>query len=214
MSRFFFINDQGLQVGPIDKEYLVKMQISRSTLVWKEGTSGWIHAELEPELNDYFNPAPKPQTQPNYNPWSQSTSPIPPTPVPAPAPATVHPTFSQPAPDSATQSAPIAPPAQSATPNAVDSASAVIDFEYPGYWAATDWKLILFVNDQMHHHFSFKNPDKASIQVPPGTINLRVKFSFRSAKLSVTVEPGKRYQVFLTYNRFWGSISLHLRENQ
>ena len=73
MSRFFFINDQGLQVGPIDKEYLVKMQISRSTLVWKEGTSGWIPAELEPELNDYFNPAPKPQPQPNCNSWSQQS---------------------------------------------------------------------------------------------------------------------------------------------
>ncbi|MDD6889240.1 MAG: CD225/dispanin family protein [Bacteroidales bacterium] len=73
MSKFFYVNSQGLQVGPVDKECLVKMQISRSTLVWKEGTPGWIPAELEPELNDYFNPAPKPQPQPNCNSWSQQS---------------------------------------------------------------------------------------------------------------------------------------------
>lgn len=88
-----------------------------------------------------------------------------------------------------------------------------IDFEYPGYWAAVDWTMKLYVNGAQVREFSFKNPDKFSIPVPPGEVKLRAKLSFRSDSIKFNVQPGMRYQVFLTYNRFWGSISLHLRKN-
>lgn len=75
-----------------------------------------------------------------------------------------------------------------------------------------DWSMKLFINGEVVRKFSFKNPDKFSIPVSPGTVKLRAKLSFRSSTLKIDVKPGMRYQVFLTYNRFWGSISLHLRK--
>lgn len=90
---------------------------------------------------------------------------------------------------------------------------AFIDFEYPGYFAAIDFTIKLFVNGSQVRAFSFKNPDKFVIPVNPGEVILRAKLSFRSDSLKLKVEPGKRYQVFLTYNRFWGSIALNVRKN-
>lgn len=54
MSRFYFINAQGAQIGPIEKENMLKEGITRTTLVWKEGAPNWIPAAQEPELADYF----------------------------------------------------------------------------------------------------------------------------------------------------------------
>ena len=90
---------------------------------------------------------------------------------------------------------------------------AFIDFEYPGYFAAIDFTIKLFVNGTQVRAFSFKKPDKFVIPVTPGEVKLKAKLSFRSDSLKLKVEPGKRYQVFLTYNRFWGSISLNVRRN-
>lgn len=58
MARFFFINAQGTQVGPVDKETLMKSGITRNTLVWKEGAPNWIAAAQEPELSSYFAQVP------------------------------------------------------------------------------------------------------------------------------------------------------------
>lgn len=54
MSRFYFINSEGSQVGPLEKDILLKIGITRSTLVWKEGTPNWVAAENEPELAGFF----------------------------------------------------------------------------------------------------------------------------------------------------------------
>ncbi|MDD6890203.1 MAG: DUF4339 domain-containing protein [Bacteroidales bacterium] len=54
MSRFFFINAQGAQIGPIEKDEMLKIGITPSTLVWKEGTDNWITADKEHELDEYF----------------------------------------------------------------------------------------------------------------------------------------------------------------
>ena len=54
MSRFFFINAQGAQIGPIEKEDMLKIGITPATLVWKEGTDNWITADKEHELDEYF----------------------------------------------------------------------------------------------------------------------------------------------------------------
>lgn len=54
MSRFFFINAQGAQIGPIEKEDMLKIGITPATLVWKEGTDNWVTADKEHELDEYF----------------------------------------------------------------------------------------------------------------------------------------------------------------
>lgn len=71
MSRFYFINEQGTQIGPIEREHLLKSGITRTTLVWKEGSPNWIPADQEPELAEYFA--------------STYTSPVPPIPTMSPS---------------------------------------------------------------------------------------------------------------------------------
>lgn len=77
MSRFYYIDPRGAQIGPIERDDLLKVGISRITLVWKEGTQGWIPAEQEPELAKAFAtpekypptpsvPPPPPAPQVNY----------------------------------------------------------------------------------------------------------------------------------------------------
>lgn len=68
MARFYFINEQGTQIGPIEREHLLKSGITSTTLVWKEGTPNWIPAAQEPELAEYF-------AAPSYTP------PVPPMPT-------------------------------------------------------------------------------------------------------------------------------------
>ena len=188
MARYYFINSQGTQIGPVERDDMLRFGITRDTLVWREGAPAWISAGQEPDLASYFASVPPAPPIP----------PVPPTPPVPPVPPTVP---------ASTASASV-----SAGQVAADAPMAYIDFEYPGYWAAVDWTMKLFVNNQLVEQFMFKDPAKFTIPVAPGKINLRAKLSFRSDRMTLNVEPGKRYQVFLTYNRFWGSISLHQRK--
>lgn len=54
MSKFYFINAQGTQVGPVEKDVLIGVGITRTTMVWKEGSPSWVPASQEPELADFF----------------------------------------------------------------------------------------------------------------------------------------------------------------
>lgn len=186
MARYYFINSQGTQIGPVERDDMLRFGITRDTLVWREGAPSWIAAGQEPDLVSHFASVPPP------------LPPVPPVPPIPPVPPSVSaPTVSAPASSGQVTS---------------DASMAYIDFEYPGYWAAVDWTIKLFVNNQLVEQFMFKDPAKFTIPVASGKISLRARLSFRSDRLTLDVEPGKRYRIFLTYNRFWGSISLHHRK--
>lgn len=54
MSKFYFINSEGVQIGPIEKDVMLKVGITKDTLVWREGAPNWVAAEKEPELAEFF----------------------------------------------------------------------------------------------------------------------------------------------------------------
>jgi TPR repeat protein len=60
MTNYFFINDKGNQVGPINKEELINKGIKKDTLIWYEGITDWTAAEKLEELNFLFGKIPPP----------------------------------------------------------------------------------------------------------------------------------------------------------
>lgn len=150
------------------------------------------------------NIPPTPPVPPKFNPRGRQTPPAPPV-KPSPSAPTVQPAQGvlpvQPVPDEL----PVQP--------VPEAGLATIDFEYPGNWAATDWGMSLSVNGEKVHEFTFWRPTRYTFTVQPGEITLLAKLWIRKDKLKLKVEPGKRYHVYLSYNRFLGSISLQLKKN-
>lgn len=60
MTNYFFINDKGNQVGPINKEELINKGIKKDTLIWHEGITDWTTAEKLEELDFLFGKTPPP----------------------------------------------------------------------------------------------------------------------------------------------------------
>ena len=79
MARYYFINSQGTQIGPVERDDMLRFGITRDTLVWREGAPAWISAGQEPDLASYFASVPPAPPIP----------PVPPTPPVPPVPPTV-----------------------------------------------------------------------------------------------------------------------------
>lgn len=75
MKKYFYINSNGQQVGPISMDQFENQEINKDTLVWCEGMSQWMKAGEVAELESLFIPTP---------PAVQSVPPIPPVPQSAP----------------------------------------------------------------------------------------------------------------------------------
>ena len=56
-SEYYVVNN-GLQVGPISEtileEMIITLKISRESLVWRPGMTGWTQASNVPEINKIF----------------------------------------------------------------------------------------------------------------------------------------------------------------
>ena len=93
-------------------------------------------------------------------------------------------------------------------------ANSYIEFDYPGYWMAVDYKLELLLNDEIIRNFQFKEGVHFEIPVSKGKNKLTIKYGalgkFRAKTLVLEVSEGKTYHVQLTYSRFWGNFSLKL----
>lgn len=64
--NYYYINAQGQQVGPVDKQGLRYAGITPDTMVWFEGAPEWVRASSVPDLADLLTP------QSNYGqPYSQ-----------------------------------------------------------------------------------------------------------------------------------------------
>ena len=59
MARYYFINSQGTQIGPVERDDMLRFGITRDTLVWREGAPAWISAGQEPDLASYFATMPR-----------------------------------------------------------------------------------------------------------------------------------------------------------
>lgn len=86
-------------------------------------------------------------------------------------------------------------------------AFATVIVEYPGNWALMDWKMSLEANGAPVGCFTFKHPATFTIQAPAPIVRLRAKMSFRIAEMDLVVENGRTYYLYLSYDRFLGTIS-------
>ena len=64
MARYYFINSQGAQIGPVERDDMLRFGIKRDTLVWREGAPAWIAADKEPDLASHFATVPPPPPPP------------------------------------------------------------------------------------------------------------------------------------------------------
>ena len=61
----FYTYDGTKRQGPFDLEVIKSKNISKSTLIWKQGDKGWVEAQKVPELQELFSNIPPPL--PNEN---------------------------------------------------------------------------------------------------------------------------------------------------
>lgn len=64
MDQYYYVNASNQQAGPYDLNALVAQGITSSTLVWKQGMSGWVPAGQVPEVAVALQRA----SQPAYGP--------------------------------------------------------------------------------------------------------------------------------------------------
>lgn len=181
MSQYYFLNQQNQQIGPIEKEQLIKTGITADTLVWTQGMAQWTPAGKVTDLAPMFIPTPPPPVS--------SMPPVPPPPV---TPASNH------------ENRQTIAPQQPFNPNFGTPATLYID--YPGNWSVPGWNIKLNVNGVDYGEFPFTEPMSFTITLTEPVAELKAKLWIRSAKLIFRVEPGKTYRVLLDYNRFLGSI--------
>lgn len=60
MNRFFYLDAQNQQLGPISPEEFGRYGVNASTQVWKQGMTSWMRAGDIPELRQFFQPVPPP----------------------------------------------------------------------------------------------------------------------------------------------------------
>lgn len=56
MDKYFYLNSQGQQVGPIAPSDFARNGVSEETMVWKQGMANWMRAGQIPELSQFFRP--------------------------------------------------------------------------------------------------------------------------------------------------------------
>lgn len=67
MTKYFYVNSEGQEVGPVDKAGLADASICADTSVWCDGLDGWTPAINVPDLQEMFPgvaPANKPVATP------------------------------------------------------------------------------------------------------------------------------------------------------
>ena len=94
MGKYFYLNAQNEQNGPVEVGKLKSLGVTENTLVWSQGMPQWAPAGEVEELKELFvpvqeevptpppTPAPKPQPSPSPAPVSQ---PVVSSPPPTPA---------------------------------------------------------------------------------------------------------------------------------
>lgn len=65
MNSYFYIDENGKQIGPVEADRLVKI-IKPSTLVWAAGMNDWTPAELVDELSQMMAEVPPVVTPPEF----------------------------------------------------------------------------------------------------------------------------------------------------
>jgi len=60
MDRYFYLNSNNEQVGPVSPNDFSRYGITETTMVWKQGMPNWMRAGQIPELAQYFRPATPP----------------------------------------------------------------------------------------------------------------------------------------------------------
>lgn len=74
MKKYYYVNEAGERVGPMELEELLECDLQESTLVWATGMPQWCEASEFDELADYFSPAcppPAPQRNGRQTPSAQ-----------------------------------------------------------------------------------------------------------------------------------------------
>lgn len=66
MAQYYYVDSQGKQCGPFEKEILKQVGITPSTLVFTEGMSAWTPASQVPDLASIFVPGPNPVCPSSY----------------------------------------------------------------------------------------------------------------------------------------------------
>lgn len=60
MDEYYYLDAEGKQQGPVPPSDFLRLGITQSTLLWKNGMAGWQAAGMIPELSGYFQPTPPP----------------------------------------------------------------------------------------------------------------------------------------------------------
>lgn len=58
MAKYYYLNAQNQQMGPVEKYDLIPCGVTRQTLVWTEGMAQWTQAIMVPDLADLFQAVP------------------------------------------------------------------------------------------------------------------------------------------------------------
>ncbi len=68
MAKYYYLDSERNQRGPVEVSELVGLGVNRSTLVWTEGMGDWVPAASVGELSHLFTPAPPPVYQAQVQP--------------------------------------------------------------------------------------------------------------------------------------------------
>lgn len=60
MDKYFYLNSDNQQAGPVFPTEFSRYGISETTMIWKQGMPNWMRAGQIPELSQYFRPTPPP----------------------------------------------------------------------------------------------------------------------------------------------------------
>ena len=75
-EKYYYVNSKHAQAGPVFPTNFVKLGISKSTLVWRQGMAEWQPAGELPELLSFFRQTQQPPkiTPPSINPQQKSNN--------------------------------------------------------------------------------------------------------------------------------------------
>ena len=64
---YYYLDNNGTQQGPVDKNLLRSLGVTADTMVWKKGMEQWVKASLVPELRPILisEPVDTPPTPPS-----------------------------------------------------------------------------------------------------------------------------------------------------
>ena len=54
MEKYFYLDANGQQLGPVSPELFTSLGVNANTMVWKKGMANWVMASQIPELSVYL----------------------------------------------------------------------------------------------------------------------------------------------------------------